>query len=180
MTDGLSQAEEIALIGAHDEGHAFGAVVPPIVQTSLFTFENYDEMVDTYAGRKERYVYSRSMNPTVRVFEQMLARMEKAEDAVGFASGMAAISSAVITFVEPGDRIVAVRNVYPDAYRLFGTILKRMKIEVTYVDGLDLDAVDTALEGAKLFYMESPTSWEMEAHDVGALAALARNMARSR
>ncbi|MBB4123173.1 PLP-dependent transferase [Martelella radicis] len=174
MNDGLSQAEEIALIGAHDEGHAFGAVVPPIVQTSLFTFENYDEMVETYSGRKERFVYSRALNPTVRVFEEMLARMERAEDAVGFASGMAAISSSVITFVEPGDRIVAVRNVYPDAYRLFGTILKRMKVEVTYVDGLDLEAVDTALKGAKLFYMESPTSWEMEAHDVGALAAIAR------
>ena len=174
MNDGLSQAEEIALIGAHDEGHAFAAVVPPIVQTSLFTFGNYDEMLDTYAGRKERFVYSRAANPTVRVFEEMLARMEKAEDAVGFASGMAAISAAIITFVEPGDRIVAVRNVYPDAYRLFGTILKRMKIEVEYVDGLDLEAVDAALSGAKLFYMESPTSWEMEAHDVGALAALAK------
>jgi cystathionine beta-lyase/cystathionine gamma-synthase len=53
---------------------------------------------------------------------------------------MAAISSAVLSFVEPGDRIVAVKHVYPDAFRLFGTILKRMKVEVTYVDGRDEEA----------------------------------------
>jgi cystathionine gamma-synthase len=76
--------------------------------------------------------------------------------------------------VEPGDRIVAVRHCYPDAFRLFGTHLKRMKIEVTYVDGRDEEAVAKALPGAKLLYLESPTSWVMEAHDVGALAALAR------
>lgn len=87
---------------------------------------------------------------------------------------MAAISSSVLSFVEPGDRIVAVKHVYPDAFRLFGTILKRMKIEVTYVDGRDEESVAKALPGAKLLYLESPTSWVMEAHDVGALAALAK------
>ena len=54
---------------------------------------------------------------------------------------MSAISSAVLSFVEPGDRIVAVRHIYPDAFRLFGTLLKRMRIEVTYVDGRDEEAV---------------------------------------
>ncbi|MBW8788790.1 MAG: PLP-dependent transferase, partial [Rhizobium leguminosarum] len=116
----------------------------------------------------------RGLNPTVRAFEEMLAKLEGAEDALGFASGMAAISSSVLSFVEPGDRIVAVNHVYPDAFRLFGTILKRMKIEVTYVDGRDEEAVARALPGAKLLYLESPTSWVMEAHDVGALAALAK------
>jgi cystathionine beta-lyase/cystathionine gamma-synthase len=104
----------------------------------------------------------------------MLAKLEGGEDALGFASGMAAISSTVLSFVEPGDRIVAVRHCYPDAFRLFGTHLKRMKIEVTYVDGRDEEAVAAALPGAKLLYLESPTSWVMEAHDVGALAALAK------
>jgi cystathionine beta-lyase/cystathionine gamma-synthase len=87
---------------------------------------------------------------------------------------MAAISSTVLSFVEPGDRIVAVKHLYPDAFRLFGTILKKLRVEVTYVDGRDEEEVARALPGAKLFYMESPTSWVMEAHDVGALAALAK------
>lgn len=174
MINGSEPFDYASLIVAHDESNAFDAVVPPIVQTSLFTFSSYDEMVETYRGEKVRPVYSRGLNPTVRVFEEMLARLECGEDALGFGSGMAAISSTVLTFVEPGDRIVAVRHVYPDAFRLFGTLLKRMKVEVTYVDGLDEDAVAKALPGAKLFYMESPTSWTMEAHDVGALAKLAK------
>ncbi len=171
MNDGF---DAFSLITAHDEANAFDAVVPPIVQTSLFTFSTYDEMIATYRGEKIRPVYSRGLNPTVRIFEEMLAKLEGGEDALGFASGMAAISSTVLSFVEPGDRIVAVRHVYPDAFRLFGTILKRMKVDVTYVDGRDEDAMDKALDGAKLLYLESPTSWVMETHDVGALAALAR------
>jgi cystathionine beta-lyase/cystathionine gamma-synthase len=174
MNDPGMPADIASLIVAHDEGNAYDAVVPPIVQTSLFTFENYDQMLSAYRGELVRPIYTRGLNPTVRAFEDMLAKLECAEDALGFASGMAAISSTLLSFVEPGERIVAVRHVYPDAFRFFGTILKRMKIEVTYVDGGDEIAVDEALRGAKLFYMESPTSWVMEAHDVGALAQLAK------
>lgn len=174
MSDGVDPFDFASLTVAHDEANAFDAVVPPIVQTSLFTFKSYDEMVSTYRGEIHRPVYTRGLNPTVRAFEEMLAKLEGGEDALGFASGMAAISSTVLSFVEPGDRIVAVRHCYPDAFRLFGTHLKRMRIEVTYVDGRDEEAVDRAMAGAKLLYLESPTSWVMEAHDVGALAAIAR------
>ncbi|MBB2837532.1 UNVERIFIED_ORG: cystathionine gamma-synthase [Rhizobium etli] len=174
MSSGADPFDLASLITAHDDGNFADAVVPPIFQTSLFTFSDYDEMITVYRGEKVRPTYTRGLNPTVRAFEEMLAKLEGAEDALGFASGMAAISSAVLSFVEPGDRIVAVKHVYPDAFRLFGTILKRMKIEVTYVDGRDEEAVAAALPGAKLLYLESPTSWVMEAHDVGALAALAR------
>jgi cystathionine beta-lyase/cystathionine gamma-synthase len=175
MSNGSDPFDLASLIVAHDEGNAFEAVVPPIVQTSLFTFTDYDDMIASYRGEKVRPIYTRGLNPTVRMFEEMLAKLEGGEDALGFASGMAAISSTVLSFIEPGDRIVAVKHVYPDAFRLFGTILKRMKVEVTYVDGRDEEAVAKALPGAKLFYMESPTSWVMEAHDVGALAALAKS-----
>jgi cystathionine beta-lyase/cystathionine gamma-synthase len=174
MTDGPEPFDLASLIVAHDEGNAYQAVVPPIAQTSLFTFTDYDDMIASYRGERVRPIYTRGLNPTVRMFEEMLTKLEGAEDALGFASGMAAISSTVLSFVEPGDRIVAVKHVYPDAFRLFGTILKRMKVEVTYVDGRDEEAVAKALPGAKLFYMESPTSWVMDAHDVGTLAALAK------
>lgn len=174
MNHGNDLFDPASLIVAHDETHAFEAVVPPLVQTSLFTFSSYDEMVSTYRGEKVRPVYTRGLNPTVRMFEEMLAKLEGAEDALGFASGMSAISSTVLSFVSPGDRIVAVRHVYPDAFRLFGTFMQRMNIEVVYVDGRDEAAVEKAMPGAKLFYMESPTSWVMEAHDVGALAAIGK------
>ncbi|MGI0528308.1 PLP-dependent transferase [Rhizobium giardinii] len=174
MNNGFDPFEDASLIVAHDESNAYDAVVPPIVQTSLFTFTDYDDMIASYRGEKIRPIYTRGLNPTVRMFEEMLAKLEGAQDAIGFASGMSAISSTVLSFVEPGDRIVAVRHLYPDAFRLFGTLLKRMRIEVTYVDGRNEDEVARALPGAKLLYLESPTSWVMETHDIAALAALAR------
>jgi len=174
MNNGFDPFEDASLIVAHDESNAYDAVVPPIVQTSLFTFTDYDDMIASYRGEKIRPIYTRGLNPTVRMFEEMLAKLEGAQDAIGFASGMSAISSTVLSFVEPGDRIVAVRHLYPDAFRLFGTLLKRMRIEVTYVDGRDEEEVARALPGAKILYLESPTSWIMETHDVAALAALAR------
>ena len=160
---------------AHDpHAHADEAVVPSIAQTSLFTFDSFAEMSDTFAGKRTRNVYSRTTNPTVSMFERKMAELEETEDAIGFPSGMAAISGTVLAFVEPKDRMVCVRHVYPDAYRFFETLLKKLEVAVDYVDGSDLKAVEAALPGAKLLYLESPTSWTMQAHDVGALAALAR------
>jgi cystathionine beta-lyase/cystathionine gamma-synthase len=168
----IAQAERIVV---HDEeAHEFGAVVPPIAQTSLFTFENYTEMLETFAGKRSRNVYSRTTNPTVTLFEAKIAALEHTEDAIGFPSGMAAISGAILGFVRPQDRIVCVRDVYPDAYRFFETFLKVMQVSVQYVDGADLQAVDAAVRGAKILYLESPTSWTMRALDVGALARIAK------
>jgi cystathionine beta-lyase/cystathionine gamma-synthase len=174
MTDLVDPAARAALLVAHDEVNEYDAVVPPIAQTSLFTFSSYREMEATFRGEVVRPVYTRGLNPTVRRFEEMLAALEGGEDALGFASGMAAISATVMAFVAPGDRIVCVRHVYPDAYRLFEILLKRYGVEVTYVDGRDEAEVAAALAGARLLYLESPTSWTMEALDVAALAALAR------
>jgi cystathionine beta-lyase/cystathionine gamma-synthase len=175
MSTSVDPLARAMAILAHDGEHAYEAVVPPIAQTSLFTFGSYAEMEETYRGQKVRPTYTRGLNPTVRLFEEKMAALEFGEDAIGFASGMAAISSAVLAFVRPGDRIVCVEHVYPDAYRLFQTYLKRMNVTVDYVDGRDLDAVRRAVPGARLFYMESPTSWLMHVHDVAALAQIARD-----
>lgn len=75
MNQGNDLFDPASLIVAHDETHAFEAVVPPLVQTSLFTFSSYDEMVSTYRGEKVRPVYTRGLNPTVRMFEEMLAKL---------------------------------------------------------------------------------------------------------
>jgi len=165
---------EAATIVAHDPRFAEGAVVPPLYQTSLFTFESYAHMRETFAGRTGQSVYSRVGNPTTAVFEDKLARLEGAEAARAFGSGMAAISGAVLSQVRSGDRVVCVRHVYPDAYRFFEVLLPRMGVRVEYVDGRDADAVGRALPGARLLYLESPTSWVFETQDLGRITALAR------
>jgi hypothetical protein len=70
MTDGMDPLDFAALTVAHDESNAYDAVVPPIVQTSLFTFPSYDDMVASYRGEKVRPIYTRGLNPTVRAFEE--------------------------------------------------------------------------------------------------------------
>lgn len=170
---------DAATLLAHDDLEAFamgagGPITPPIYQSSLFTFDDVASMEAVFAGERRQPIYSRGDNPTVMAFEAKMAALEGTAAARGFASGMAAISSTVLAFLEAGDRMVAVRHCYPDAYRLFRRLLPRLGVEVTFVDGRDLAAVAEALEGAKLLYLESPTSVVFETHDVAAQAELAR------
>jgi cystathionine beta-lyase/cystathionine gamma-synthase len=167
-------AEDPFTLLAHDDLAGSGPVVPPIHQTSLFVFESYEAMARCFAGETRQPIYSRGDNPTVMQFEEKVARLEGAEAARGFASGMAAISSALLAHLEAGDRLVCVRNVYPDAYRLMRKLLPRLGVEVTFVDGRDPSAVAAALPGARLLYLESPTSLVFETLGLAALAGLAR------
>jgi cystathionine beta-lyase/cystathionine gamma-synthase len=175
ITDAAKAAIEAAsLILTDDAPHPHDPVVGPIYQTSLFTFKDFAEMQKTFAGEGQGYIYSRVGNPTVHDFERRIAELEGAEAARAFSSGMAAISSTVLSIVSSGDRIVAVRHCYGDAYRFFEKLLPRFNITVDYVDGSDADAVEAALPGAKLLYLESPSSMVFELQDIKRLAQAAR------
>lgn len=164
---------ETALV--HDERYAEGAVAPPIYQSSLFTFDNYQAMFDRYQGNTHQAVYSRIDNPTNAVLHQKIAMLERGEAALSFSSGMAAISNAILSVVSPGDRIVCVKHVYADTYRLLRGLCARFNIETTFVDGTDIDDIEANLSGAKLFYLESPNTWMIEEQDLEAVAALAKS-----
>lgn len=152
------------------------ASATPIFQSSSFLFDNYAQIEDVFAGRSDRYIYSRGDNPTVGELENLIARLEGAKAARGFSSGMAAICGAVLPFVQSGDRIIAVKHLYSDAYRLFETVLARFGVETIYVDGSDTQAMIDALSGARLVYLESPTSWTFRLQDLRAIATQARHL----
>ena len=114
---------------AEDAG---GSITPPIVQTSLFTFDSFADFKARMAARSDAPIYTRVQNPTVAAFEAMMADAEGGEAAVGFASGMAAISSTLLAFLRPGDRVVCVEHVYPDTYRFMERMLRPFGIETTY------------------------------------------------
>ena len=158
----------------HDESHSEGAVSPPIYQTSLFTFESYQAMVDRFSGESTRPVYSRVDNPTVSVLLEKLCQVEHGESALAFSSGIAAISNAILGQVQSGDRIVCVKHVYPDTYRLLKCICARFGVTTDFVDGTDLTAIEKALPGATLLYLESPTTWIMEEQDLKSIATMAK------
>jgi cystathionine beta-lyase/cystathionine gamma-synthase len=160
---------------AHDEiSDPERPVVPPIHQTSLFTFESYAQMEATFRGETQRAIYTRGLNPTVAAFEAKVAALEGGEAARATASGMAAISMAVIANVSQGDRIVCVRHCYPDAFKLFTRLLPRFGVRVDFVDGSDTPAFVAALDGAKLAYLESPTSLTFTLQDLRPITEAAR------
>jgi cystathionine beta-lyase/cystathionine gamma-synthase len=163
-----------ATLLTHDDDLPENPVVPPIYQTSLFTFRDYAEMEDAFAGRARRPLYSRGDNPTVIEFERRVAALEGAEAARAFSSGMAAISALALAFAGSGERIACVRHVYGDAFRLFQKLLPRLGIKVEYVDGSDADAVIAALPGAQLLYLESPTSMVFDLQELPRITAAAR------
>lgn len=169
----LDDAAAQALLG-HGEQYPFGAAVPPIYQTSLFMFDNYQDMADAFAGRQRRPIYSRGDNPTVMEFERVMAELEGGEAARAFSSGTAAIAATLLAFLAAGDRMVTIRHVYSDAYKMFEKLLRPLGILIDYVDGSDPAAVAEVLPGAKLLYLESPSSMVFELQDVARLAQLAR------
>ncbi|MEM8930748.1 MAG: aminotransferase class I/II-fold pyridoxal phosphate-dependent enzyme [Acidobacteriota bacterium] len=161
--------------GEDRRGH-HGAVVPPIYQNSLFTFESWDAIDTAFDHRTDSFLYSRASNPTVALAEAKLARLAGGEKARLFASGMGAIAAAVLHCVDAGDHVVAVKNLYGPANNLLNVYLRRkMGIETTFVVGDDLDELAAALtERTRLIVLESPSSAVFGLQDIAAIAALAR------
>lgn len=174
MADHLPGTPSIETLLATMSSEFDGAVAPPIVQTSLFTFDSYKAFEDRMSGRSDDPLYTRVQNPTVAAFERLIAAAEQGEAAVGFASGMAAISSTVFAYVRPGDRIACVEHVYPDAYRLFERLLRPFGVEVSYHSVEAFQSDPDLLSGVKLAYLESPTSAVFQTMDLARVAANAK------
>lgn len=159
----------------HDQRHEQGAVTPPIYQSSLFTFSDYDSMIARFRGESDQPLYSRVDNPTVKALQDKVAALEGGDACLAFASGMAAISNAILSVVQPGAKVVCVNHVYPDTYRFLRGFCQRFGITTQFVDGDDEAAMAAALPGASLLYLESPSSWVMSEQNLRQLATLARD-----
>jgi len=144
-----------------------GAVTTPIYQTSTYRFENSNDAVRYSQGDASVYVYSRYHNPSVEDVEEKLAEMNDAEASVLFSSGMAAISTAILSIVKAGDEIISTPALYGGTYRFFRDILPLYNISVKYVDANALsDIAKLATQNTKLFYCESPTNPTVEIVDL--------------
>jgi cystathionine beta-lyase/cystathionine gamma-synthase len=136
-----------------------GAVAPPIYQTSTYRFENSNDAVRYSQGDASVYVYSRYHNPSVEDVEEKLAEMNDAEAAVLFSSGMAAISTAILSIVKAGDEIISTPALYGGTFRFFRDVLPLFNVTVKYVPADSLSDISTlATAKTKLFFCESPTN----------------------
>jgi cystathionine beta-lyase/cystathionine gamma-synthase len=154
----------------------FNSITPPIFQTSNFAFGSVEDLREAIADEKNSYVYSRGNNPTIDILCKKIAALEDTEESLAFASGMAAISSAVISFVNSGDHIVCVRNNYSWTNMLMTRFLPRFGVETTFVDGRDTENFKRAIrKNTKVIYLESPNSLTFELQDIEAVATLAKS-----
>lgn len=153
----------------------FGAVAPPVIQTSNFCYRTVEEMRNALQDEFSLPVYSRGVNPTVTILRKKLAALEHTEDALVTASGCAAISTAVIANLRQGDHVVCVEKPYSWTVTLFTELLVRFGIQTTFVDGRDPGNFRRAIRPeTRLIYLESPNTMTFDLQDLAAVAALAR------
>jgi methionine-gamma-lyase len=151
-----------------------GAIDTPIYQSTTFAAVDSDELAALYSGEKPGYMYSRYGNPTVHALEEKVAALEGGEAALAFASGMAAVSSAILGYVRAGDHVVAGRSLYGAAYNFLNRKLPALGASTTFVQSLRTEDFERALQpNTRLLYFESPSNPILEILDIAALARIA-------
>jgi O-succinylhomoserine sulfhydrylase len=145
-----------------------------LFMTSSYVFRTAADAAARFAGEQPGNVYSRYTNPTVRTFEERIAALEGAEQAVAAASGMGAILAMVMSLCSAGDHVLVSRSVFGSTISLFDKYFKRFGLEVDYPPLADLDAWAAACRpNTKLFIVESPSNPLAELVDITALADIA-------
>lgn len=154
------------------EGEHGEAIFP----TSSYVFSSAAEAAATFGGDRDGNVYSRYTNPTVRTFEERLAALEGGEACAATASGMSAIYALCIAHLQAGDHMICSRAVFGSTTVLLEKFLRKFNVEITYVDLLDLDAWQGAVqENTKLLFLESPSNPLTEVADLRAISEIARS-----
>ncbi len=163
-----------AVWGGEPERSPEGATVAPVFHGVTYAYEDLDQWRAAALGQKKGHIYSRNTNPTVELFENKLAALEGAEAATSFATGMAAISNTLFTFLSPGDRVVSIKDTYGGTNRIFIEFLPRFGIEVMLCDTEDHDQIAAEIgKGCALVYLETPTNPTLKVIDIERLARVA-------
>jgi methionine-gamma-lyase len=155
----------------------FGDVNPSITDSATYTFLQANTMRDTFHGEQEGcFLYSRHWNPSNRYLAEALAAMEGTQSAWVTSSGMAAITSAILQLCQSGSHIVSSVTTYGGTFAFLANFLKKFKIEVTFVDPTDHEAIKNAIRpSTTLIYTETMTNPLLQICDIEALAAIAND-----
>jgi len=160
--------------GGH-EREAFGALVTPLYQSATFVFESAQQGGERFAGNEPGYIYTRLGNPTTAELERKMAILEGAEAAAATASGMGAVSAALLANLQMGDHLVASNAVYGCTYALMTTQFARFGIEVSLVDFSSLADIEAAIQSnTKVIFCETPVNPHLQVFDLAAIATIAK------
>lgn len=175
MLDERDDLTTLAVHGGEPRRHPHDALTAPIVQTATYTFANTAELVAFMRGEREREEYGRYGNPTARLVERKVAALEGAEDAVAFASGMAAVTTAILALTKQGSHVVLFDDCYRRTRQFVRDVLGRFGVSHTLVPAADLDALARALRPeTRLVVSEAPTNPYNTVVDLPSLASICR------
>lgn len=154
----------------------FGENSEALFLNSSFRFKNAAQAAARFGGSEPGNIYSRFTNPTVTMLQNKLAALEGAEQCVATSSGMAAILACVMGLCNSGDHVVASRSIFGTSVQLFGNILKRWGLQVTFVSLTDIAEWENAIQtNTKLLFVETPSNPLTEVCDIAAMAKLAHS-----
>lgn len=152
--------------GGQKPDEAYGAVMPPIYQTSTYA--------QTTPGGHKGYEYSRSANPTRTALENSLASIENGNYGLAFASGLSAMD-AVIKLLNPGDEVVSTNDLYGGSYRLFKQVFEKYGIKFRFIGMQNANKIEAYIsDKTKLIWVETPTNPMMNIIDIKAVSVLAK------
>jgi len=152
----------------------YGETSEALFLTQGFVYETAEDCEARFTGADPGFLYSRFSNPTVGMFEQRMADLEGAEAARATATGMAAVTTAILAPLRAGDHVVAAKALFGSCRYVVEDLLPRYGIESTLVDGLDLDQWQNAMRpNTRSCFLESPTNPTLEVMDIAAIAEIA-------
>ena len=175
MKKGAKRFETAVIHEGYDTKDMMGSLSPPIFQTSTYTFDSAEQGERRFAGEEEGYVYSRLGNPTVAIFEERMAALEGGERGLAFSSGMAAISSVLVSLTKANDHILCSEGLYGCTFGLLTMMKEKYNIS------RDFSAMETKEEVRKLIkpntaciYVETPINPTMKLIDLEMVADVAQ------
>ncbi|GAA5136669.1 methionine gamma-lyase [Thalassotalea piscium] len=153
----------------------FGSLATPLYQTSTFIFDSAEQGAKRFAGESEGYIYTRLGNPTTRQLEMRMAALEEMEDAAATATGMAAVSGALLANLQSGDHIISSNAVYGCSFALMSHMLTKFGIEVSFIDMTDPSTIESEIkENTKLIFLETPINPNLVVLDLEYILTIAK------
>ncbi|TYO60790.1 O-succinylhomoserine sulfhydrylase [Bradyrhizobium hipponense] len=152
----------------------YGETSEALFLTQGYVYNSAEECEARFKGEDPGFIYSRYSNPTIAMFERRMIELEGAEAARSAATGMAAVTTAILAPLKAGDHVVASRALFGSCLYVVQDLLPRYGIETTLVDGLDLDQWQRAVKpNTKTFFLESPTNPTLDVLDIPGIAEIA-------
>ncbi|QQN64054.1 O-succinylhomoserine sulfhydrylase [Bradyrhizobium diazoefficiens] len=154
----------------------YGETSESLFLTQGYVYNSAEECEARFKGEDPGFIYSRYSNPTIAMFERRMIELEGAEAARSAATGMAAVTTAILAPLKSGDHVVASKALFGSCLYVIQDLLPRYGIETTLVDGFDLDQWQRAVKpNTKTFFLESPTNPTLDVLDIPAIAEIAHS-----